>query len=256
MEPAISRFLASLVMTTPKNASISRAAFPPKSANMCTRLGSFAPGDPSCHSTRQRRLFFSYCRDDSEFAIRLAEDLKAAGAGVWIDQLDIEPGMPWDRVVENAVTSCPRMLVILSPVSVNSDVRDEVCRTYLINRLASGRGAAASLRAGSSAGTEVLAKDARQTNKDAVMLSERSLPWQGSSFCHPERSRAGFARLSRRTPIAAQDCPWKVVLTGFRYQARLKSFHSGLLFSMSAVFLSRLQPFNCFSRAIAVATWP
>jgi TIR domain len=71
--------------------------------------------------------FFSYCREDSEFAIRLAEDLKAGGASVWMDQLDIEPGMPWDRAVENAVTSCPRMLVILSPVSVSSDnVRDEV----------------------------------------------------------------------------------------------------------------------------------
>jgi TIR domain/Photosynthesis system II assembly factor YCF48 len=71
--------------------------------------------------------FFSYCRDDSEFALRLAEGLKAAGANVWIDQLDIEPGMPWDRAVESAVTNCPLMLVILSPTSVNSDnVRDEI----------------------------------------------------------------------------------------------------------------------------------
>jgi len=70
--------------------------------------------------------FFSYCRDDSHFALRLAGDLKAAGAKIWLDQLDIEPGMPWDRAVESAVTNCPRMLVILSPTSVNSDnVRDE-----------------------------------------------------------------------------------------------------------------------------------
>jgi TIR domain/Cytochrome oxidase complex assembly protein 1 len=71
--------------------------------------------------------FFSYCREDSEFALRLAEDLKAAGAAVWIDQVDIEPGMPWDRAVEDALNSCPRMLVILSPVSIKSNnVRDEV----------------------------------------------------------------------------------------------------------------------------------
>jgi Tol biopolymer transport system component len=71
--------------------------------------------------------FFSYCRDDSEFALRLAEDLKTAGANVWMDQLDIEPGMPWDRAIESAVTNCPSMLVILSPTSVNSDnVRDEI----------------------------------------------------------------------------------------------------------------------------------
>ena len=71
--------------------------------------------------------FFSYSRDDSEFALRLAEDLKAAGAHVWLDQLDIAPGAPWDRAVEEALTSSPCMLVILSPVSVNSEnVRDEI----------------------------------------------------------------------------------------------------------------------------------
>ncbi len=71
--------------------------------------------------------FFSYCREDSEFALKLAADLKVAGAQVWIDQLDIEPGTPWDRAVEEALTHSPRMLVVLSPVSVNSDnVRDEV----------------------------------------------------------------------------------------------------------------------------------
>ena len=71
--------------------------------------------------------FFSYCREDSEFALRLAEDLKAAGANVWMDQLDIAPGQRWDRSVEDALTNCPRLLVILSPTSVNStNVLDEV----------------------------------------------------------------------------------------------------------------------------------
>ena len=58
--------------------------------------------------------FFSYCREDSDFALRLAEDLKAAGADVWIDQLDIVPGSRWDQAVEDAATNCPRMLVLLS----------------------------------------------------------------------------------------------------------------------------------------------
>src|SRR5215831_9118419 len=88
-----------------------------------------------CPSSPRRSLvaadaptaFFSYCREDSDFALRLAEDLKAAGANVWIDQLDIEPGQRWDRAVEDALNNCPRMLVILSPVSVKSDnVRDEI----------------------------------------------------------------------------------------------------------------------------------
>ncbi len=71
--------------------------------------------------------FFSYSREDSEFALRLAEDLRTAGAAVWIDQLDIDPGQRWDRAVERALKSCPRTLVILSPASVESDnVRDEI----------------------------------------------------------------------------------------------------------------------------------
>lgn len=71
--------------------------------------------------------FFSYSRQDSEFALRLADDLRSAGAGVWLDQRDISPGVRWDSAVEAALKSCPRLLVILSPSSVNStNVLDEV----------------------------------------------------------------------------------------------------------------------------------
>jgi hypothetical protein len=51
--------------------------------------------------------FFSYSREDSEFALRLAADLRAAGANVWIDQLDIGPGQRWDRSVQDALENCP-----------------------------------------------------------------------------------------------------------------------------------------------------
>ena len=47
--------------------------------------------------------FISYSRDDSEFDLRLAQDLKAAGANVWLDQLDIKPGRPWDNAIEDAL---------------------------------------------------------------------------------------------------------------------------------------------------------
>lgn len=71
--------------------------------------------------------FFSYSREDSDFALRLANDLRAAGSAVWIDQLDIGPGERWDRVVQSALENCPSVLVILSPASVNSNnVLDEV----------------------------------------------------------------------------------------------------------------------------------
>jgi serine phosphatase RsbU (regulator of sigma subunit) len=71
--------------------------------------------------------FLSYARKDSAFALRLAEDLKAAGANVWLDQLDIRPGQLWDREVEQALAACSEMLVVLSPASVvSSGVMDEV----------------------------------------------------------------------------------------------------------------------------------
>lgn len=74
-----------------------------------------------------RSAFFSYARADSEFALKLAKDLKASGAAVWLDQLDIHPGQRWDKAVEEALANCSRMLIILSPSSVDStNVMDEV----------------------------------------------------------------------------------------------------------------------------------
>ena len=71
--------------------------------------------------------FFSYSRADSEFVLRLATDLRAAGAKVWLDQLDIDAGQLWDSAVEEALRASPRQVVVLSPEAVNSqNVMDEV----------------------------------------------------------------------------------------------------------------------------------
>lgn len=71
--------------------------------------------------------FISYSRNDSEFALRLAQDLKTAGACVWLDQLDIQPGVPWDNAIETALSQSPVMLLVLSPDSARSDnVRNEI----------------------------------------------------------------------------------------------------------------------------------
>src|SRR5262245_26069130 len=73
------------------------------------------------------RAFFSYSRQDSDFALMLAKDLRAAGAAVWLDQLDIRPGQRWDNEIELALSNCPTMLLILSPSAVGStNVMDEV----------------------------------------------------------------------------------------------------------------------------------
>jgi hypothetical protein len=71
--------------------------------------------------------FFSYARSDSDFVLKLARDLRKAGADVWLDQLDIEAGNRWDLSVGEALKDSKKMLVILSPDSVSSNnVMDEV----------------------------------------------------------------------------------------------------------------------------------
>ena len=77
--------------------------------------------------TRESTIFVCYSRIDSEFALKLAEDLRAKGVSIWMDQLDISPGDRWDRVTEEALKTCQSILLILSPEAVSSEnVLDEI----------------------------------------------------------------------------------------------------------------------------------
>jgi TIR domain-containing protein len=83
---------------------------------------------PSKAETRQNQpVFMSYARSDSDFALKLAQDLRTANVALWIDQLDIGAGDTWDHAVEEALQECAGLLVILSPSAVASrSVMDEV----------------------------------------------------------------------------------------------------------------------------------
>src|SRR5947207_15448218 len=71
--------------------------------------------------------FFSYSRSDSAFVLKLAKDLRDAGAELWLDQLDIKAGSRWDASIEAALNASTCIIVILSPASVGSNnVMDEV----------------------------------------------------------------------------------------------------------------------------------
>ena len=71
--------------------------------------------------------FFSYSRSDSDFVLKLAKNLRDAGADLWLDQLDIVAGSHWDNSVEAALNSASKLIVILSSASVASNnVMDEV----------------------------------------------------------------------------------------------------------------------------------
>lgn len=78
-------------------------------------------------SETQRLTFISYSRDDKDFALELAVELKAAGFLVWLDQLDIPTGSRWDDEVQKALEQCEIFMVILTPNSIAShNVKDEI----------------------------------------------------------------------------------------------------------------------------------
>lgn len=66
-------------------------------------------------------VFICYSRKDEEFVIKLAKNLKRQGVPVWLDQWDIPYGANWNRTIEMALIDCARLLVVLSPASVDSD---------------------------------------------------------------------------------------------------------------------------------------
>lgn len=73
------------------------------------------------------KAFVSYSRADTDFVLRLCQDLRAAGASIWLDQLDIHPGEDWDEAIERGLFECGRMLAVLSPKSISSqNVLDEI----------------------------------------------------------------------------------------------------------------------------------
>jgi len=76
-------------------------------------------------------VFVCYARLDQAFVLRLAGELRRKGVPVWVDQWDIAPGLDWDREIDRALYDCDRMMIVLSPVAVESrEVRAEL-RTAL-----------------------------------------------------------------------------------------------------------------------------
>lgn len=76
---------------------------------------------------KQRKTFLSYSRENKDFALKLAKELKAEGFHVWLDTLDIPTGSRWDSEVEKALEECEIFMIIMTPASIASEnVRDEI----------------------------------------------------------------------------------------------------------------------------------
>ena len=66
------------------------------------------------------QIFVSYAQSDENLAVRLATDLRQYGAQTWLDILDAEPGRLWTRSIERALSESRMMMVLLSPLSLDS----------------------------------------------------------------------------------------------------------------------------------------
>jgi hypothetical protein len=85
---------------------------------------------PRGESNAQRiesSVFLSHSHADNAFARRLANDLKDAGARVWIDEAEIQVGDSLIERIRDGIDAMDYLAVILSPDSVESEwVRREV----------------------------------------------------------------------------------------------------------------------------------
>jgi len=70
----------------------------------------------------QQKIFISYSRvDGQQFAIELSARLRKAGADVWLDQVDIEPGKIWDFEIEKALQGAEAVIFIATEKSTSSN---------------------------------------------------------------------------------------------------------------------------------------
>jgi len=65
-------------------------------------------------------LFISYSRKDSEFAHRLAGDLRTARYSVWVDVGGLRGGQEWVREIDKAIRTCDAFVLVISPDSMTS----------------------------------------------------------------------------------------------------------------------------------------
>ncbi|MEO1552671.1 MAG: toll/interleukin-1 receptor domain-containing protein [Pseudomonadota bacterium] len=66
------------------------------------------------------KVFLSYSREDTGFALELVNALQACGFEAFIDQEDIAPGEPWEQRLGGLIESADTVVYILSPDSLTS----------------------------------------------------------------------------------------------------------------------------------------
>lgn len=82
-------------------------------------------------NSEKQLAFICYAREDQNFVLELAEELKARGANIWLDKLSIRIGQNWNREIDKALESCGYFIIVLSPNSIKSEHVEEELMTAL-----------------------------------------------------------------------------------------------------------------------------
>ncbi len=91
--------------------------------------------DGKTDTTEQIKVFVSYSRADTAFALDLVAGLQACGFQAFIDQEDIAPGEPWEQRLSGLIESADTVVYVLSPDSLISDHCSwEVQETLRLNK--------------------------------------------------------------------------------------------------------------------------
>jgi hypothetical protein len=70
--------------------------------------------------TSVKQVFISYAIEDTDFAHRLADDLKRLGVAVWIAPESIRPGEEWVNAIERGLCESSHIVIVLTPAALEA----------------------------------------------------------------------------------------------------------------------------------------
>jgi len=97
------------------------------------------PSTQHAPAVKPRRVFISHSSKDNSLAGRLASDLRAAGIEVWYDNEQIRVGDTILEKMDQGLSSCDYMIIILSPDSVGSVMVRQELLIFLNEELVRGK---------------------------------------------------------------------------------------------------------------------
>jgi TolB-like protein/Tfp pilus assembly protein PilF len=162
------------------------------------------PMPESSSSSRDRAVFLSYAREDTDAARRIADALKAFGVEVWFDQAELRGGDEWDAKLRRQIRECSLFLPL---VSQQTQARPE---GYFRREWKLGAERTHDMAAGVAFIVPVVIDDTREAD---ALVPDEFMRYQWTRLVHGVPSPHFVEQIKRlleaprRSPAAAQPAP-------------------------------------------------